>query len=127
MGTLGFLTPFESGEALATLERVLAADHAPVFCTLRTRRRCEVVWCARGAAQPPYPTLLHMESVRDAAGVEMLPVSRRACCCSSKSCWLTMASGLSACGMGHALSQLALPGSCGCEEVFRFGAVAFAT
>ncbi|KAK9832689.1 hypothetical protein WJX81_000190 [Elliptochloris bilobata] len=44
MGTLGFLTPFESGEAASTLERVLAADTAPVFCTLRTRRRCEVVW-----------------------------------------------------------------------------------
>ena len=70
MGTLGFLTPFESAEALATLERVLAADHAPVFCTLRTRRRCEVVWCARGATQPPYPTLLQRESVRDAAVVQ---------------------------------------------------------
>ena len=45
MGTLGFLTPFESADAAATLERVLAADQAPVFCTLRTRRRCEVVWC----------------------------------------------------------------------------------
>lgn len=48
MGTLGFLTPFESADAAATLERVLAADQAPVFCTLRTRRRCEVVWCGRG-------------------------------------------------------------------------------
>jgi len=48
MGTLGFLTPFESADAAATLARVLAADSAdsPVFCTLRTRRRCEVVWCA---------------------------------------------------------------------------------
>lgn len=46
MGTLGFLTPFESTDAGDTLERVLAADHTPVFCTLRTRRRCEVVWCA---------------------------------------------------------------------------------
>ena len=45
MGTLGFLTPFESADAAAVLERVLAADQAPVFCTLRTRRRCEVVWC----------------------------------------------------------------------------------
>ena len=45
MGTLGFLTPFESADAAVTLERVLAADQAPVFCTLRTRRRCEVVWC----------------------------------------------------------------------------------
>ncbi len=48
MGTLGFLTPFESAEAATTLARVLAADSAdsPVFCTLRTRRRCEVVWRA---------------------------------------------------------------------------------
>lgn len=51
MGTLGFLTPFSAAEAPAVLSRLLARGGAeePVFCTLRTRRQCEVRW--RGAAQ----------------------------------------------------------------------------
>ena len=44
MGTLGFLTPFDAGEFEPCLGRVLAANQDPVFCTLRTRKRCEVYW-----------------------------------------------------------------------------------
>lgn len=45
MGTLGFLTPFDAGDFQPCLSRVLAANQDPVFCTLRTRKRCEVYWC----------------------------------------------------------------------------------
>ena len=44
MGTLGFLTPFDVEEFETCLQRVLGANEKPVFCTLRTRRRCEVFW-----------------------------------------------------------------------------------
>ncbi|KAK9804759.1 hypothetical protein WJX72_003791 [[Myrmecia] bisecta] len=44
MGTLGFLTPFDVEDYQACLLRVLAANDEPVFCTLRTRKRCEVYW-----------------------------------------------------------------------------------
>ncbi|KXZ51462.1 hypothetical protein GPECTOR_12g425 [Gonium pectorale] len=44
MGSLGFLTPFDASAALATLERVLDTSAEPLFCTLRTRKRCEVVY-----------------------------------------------------------------------------------
>lgn len=44
MGTLGFLTPFDAGDFQPCLNRVLAANQDPVFCTLRTRKRCEVYW-----------------------------------------------------------------------------------
>eukprot|EP00891_Asterochloris_glomerata_P006042 jgi/Astpho2/6042/Aster-03996 len=44
MGTLGFLTPFDVGEFVPCLQRVLRANEDPVFCTLRTRKRCEVYW-----------------------------------------------------------------------------------
>ena len=44
MGTLGFLTPFDVDDYAACLQRVLDANENPVFCTLRTRRRCEVFW-----------------------------------------------------------------------------------
>lgn len=44
MGTLGFLTPFDAGDFQPCLSRVLAANQDPVFCTLRTRKRCEVYW-----------------------------------------------------------------------------------
>ena len=46
MGTLGFLTPFDAGDFKPCLSRVLAANQDPVFCTLRTRKRCEVYWSA---------------------------------------------------------------------------------
>ncbi|KAI8469594.1 MAG: ATP-NAD kinase-like domain-containing protein [Monoraphidium minutum] len=42
MGTLGFLTPFDANDFKACLSRVLAANSAPLYCTLRTRKRCEV-------------------------------------------------------------------------------------
>jgi NAD+ kinase len=42
MGTLGFLTPFDAGDFEACLDRVLSAADLPVFCTLRTRKRCQV-------------------------------------------------------------------------------------
>lgn len=46
MGTLGFLTPFSAGEAEAVLAKLLWPpwQAEPVFCTLRTRRQCEVYW-----------------------------------------------------------------------------------
>lgn len=46
MGTLGFLTPFDVTDFADTLSRVWNANEAPVFCTLRTRKCCEVFWCA---------------------------------------------------------------------------------
>ena len=46
MGTLGFLTPFDVTDYADTLARVWAANRTPVFCTLRTRKCCEVFWCA---------------------------------------------------------------------------------
>ncbi|BDA49473.1 NAD(H) kinase 1 [Coccomyxa sp. Obi] len=42
MGTLGFLTPFDAADFEACLQRVLSATELPVFCTLRTRKRCEL-------------------------------------------------------------------------------------
>lgn len=42
MGTLGFLTPFDAADFQACLTRVLHATELPVFCTLRTRKRCEL-------------------------------------------------------------------------------------
>jgi len=42
MGTLGFLTPYDVDDFQGALERVLGANSAPVFCTLRTRKCCEV-------------------------------------------------------------------------------------
>ena len=44
MGTLGFLTPFDVTQFATTLTCVWAADQAPVYCTLRTRKCCEVFW-----------------------------------------------------------------------------------
>jgi NAD+ kinase len=41
MGTLGFLTPFDVTTYAETLSRVIGGS-GPVFCTLRTRKRCEV-------------------------------------------------------------------------------------
>ncbi|KAG2433044.1 hypothetical protein HXX76_008771 [Chlamydomonas incerta] len=43
MGSLGFLTPFDASTFAPTLERVLDTTSQPLFCTLRTRKRCEVV------------------------------------------------------------------------------------
>jgi NAD+ kinase len=43
MGTLGFLTAFSADEFGPTLERVLAADRHPLYCTLRTRTRVDVL------------------------------------------------------------------------------------
>ncbi|GAX73346.1 hypothetical protein CEUSTIGMA_g799.t1 [Chlamydomonas eustigma] len=42
MGTLGFLTPFDVKKFEPLLERVLAANQNPLYCTLRTRLRCEI-------------------------------------------------------------------------------------
>ncbi|GLC37249.1 hypothetical protein PLESTB_001143800 [Pleodorina starrii] len=47
MGTLGFLTPFDACKFESTLERVLDTDSQPIYCTLRTRKRCEVVYDGR--------------------------------------------------------------------------------
>lgn len=38
----GFLTPYDVDDFENALERVLGANEAPVFCTLRTRKCCEV-------------------------------------------------------------------------------------
>ena len=46
MGTLGFLTPFDVAEYASCLAQVLEAADKPVFCTLRTRKRCELTGCA---------------------------------------------------------------------------------
>ncbi len=46
MGTLGFLTPFDVTEYASCLTQVLDAAEKPVFCTLRTRKRCELTGCA---------------------------------------------------------------------------------
>ena len=42
MGTLGFLTPFDVEGYQTRLKRVLEANDERVFCTLRTRKRCEI-------------------------------------------------------------------------------------
>ncbi|PSC74131.1 ATP-NAD kinase [Micractinium conductrix] len=46
MGTLGFLTPFSAGMAHTVLSRLLWPpwEGEPVFCTLRSRKQCEVHW-----------------------------------------------------------------------------------
>lgn len=36
------MTPFDAADFRACLERVLAANTTPLFCTLRTRKRCQV-------------------------------------------------------------------------------------
>jgi hypothetical protein len=38
----GFLTPYDVDDFENALSRVLGANEAPVFCTLRTRKCCEV-------------------------------------------------------------------------------------
>ena len=44
MGTLGFLTPFDCRDYRSCIDRCLdARAETPVYCTLRTRQRCEVV------------------------------------------------------------------------------------
>jgi len=43
MGTLGFLTAFSADEFAPCLERVLAGDREPLYCTLRSRTRVEVL------------------------------------------------------------------------------------
>ncbi|GFR45561.1 hypothetical protein Agub_g6955 [Astrephomene gubernaculifera] len=47
MGSLGFLTPFDAATFAPTLERVLDTSRTPLHCTLRTRKRCEVVYDGR--------------------------------------------------------------------------------
>lgn len=42
MGTLGFLTPFDANDFPSCLSRVISANTNPLYCTLRTRKRCEV-------------------------------------------------------------------------------------
>lgn len=44
MGTLGFLTPFDVGDFPNCLARVLNSSASPLYCTLRTRKRCEMVF-----------------------------------------------------------------------------------
>ena len=46
MGTLGFLTPFDVDDFAGILGKVLDANSQRVYCTLRTRKRCEVHTCA---------------------------------------------------------------------------------
>lgn len=46
MGTLGFLTPFDAADYAACLTQVLEAAEKPVFCTLRTRKQCQLTGCA---------------------------------------------------------------------------------
>eukprot|EP00879_Flechtneria_rotunda_P020439 GHRR01021504.1.p1 GENE.GHRR01021504.1~~GHRR01021504.1.p1 ORF type:complete len:432 (+),score=133.73 GHRR01021504.1:71-1297(+) len=43
MGTLGFLTPFDANHFRNCLTRVLGANQEPVYCTLRTRKRCALL------------------------------------------------------------------------------------
>jgi len=43
MGTLGFLTAFSADDYEACLERVLAGDRHPLYCTLRSRTRVDVL------------------------------------------------------------------------------------
>lgn len=38
----GFLTPYDVEDFQNALGRVLGTDEHPVFCTLRTRKCCEV-------------------------------------------------------------------------------------
>ena len=45
MGTLGFLTPFDAADYAACLTQVLEAAEKPVFCTLRTRKQCQLTGC----------------------------------------------------------------------------------
>lgn len=42
MGSLGFLTPFDVNDFSSCLTRVLDANKHALYCTLRTRKRCEV-------------------------------------------------------------------------------------
>ncbi|KAI3424137.1 hypothetical protein D9Q98_009497 [Chlorella vulgaris] len=46
MGTLGFLTPFNASMSRTVLSRLLWPpwQGEPVFCTLRSRKQCEVHW-----------------------------------------------------------------------------------
>ncbi|PRW51101.1 ATP-dependent zinc metalloprotease FTSH chloroplastic isoform A [Chlorella sorokiniana] len=46
MGTLGFLTPFNASMARTVLSRLLWPpwEGEPVFCTLRSRKECQVFW-----------------------------------------------------------------------------------
>ena len=56
MGTLGFLTPFDVEGYQTRLTRVLQANTHRVFCTLRTRKRCEIRMCATcSLPTPPQP------------------------------------------------------------------------
>ena len=50
MGTLGFLTPFDVDDFISILNRVLDANSNHVYCTLRTRKRCEVLTYVRRLA-----------------------------------------------------------------------------
>ena len=50
MGTLGFLTPFDVDGFESILNRVLDANSNHVYCTLRTRKRCEVLTYVRRLA-----------------------------------------------------------------------------
>lgn len=43
MGSLGFLTPFDAADYDSILQMVFDTDVSPLHCTLRTRKRCEVV------------------------------------------------------------------------------------
>lgn len=52
MGTLGFLTPFDANDFETCLGRVLDANRHPVYCTLRSRKRCEVY----RSAPPAWPS-----------------------------------------------------------------------
>lgn len=51
LGTLGFLTPFDIADFESCLSRVLDANASPVYCTLRTRKRCDVYRWVLGCAQ----------------------------------------------------------------------------
>ena len=60
MGCLaGFLTPYDVDDFQGALERVLDANNAPVFCTLRTRKCCEVFLCAPPQCHCCHPPELH--------------------------------------------------------------------
>ena len=74
LGTLGFLTPFDAADYAPCLERVLAASpQQPVYCTLRTRKRCEVLRCA-----PPRLSLVF--SLLDWGG----GVQKESCVCAQR-------------------------------------------
>lgn len=57
MGTLGFLTAFSADDFAPTLERVLAGDRQPLYCTLRSRTRVDVLMPAEDDDEgaPPSP------------------------------------------------------------------------